>query len=133
MLKKTFYMILFFWNREIIGFSIWFNKSLDKNDMVPKISNSIDQPNSTIWFWLNRLLNRTQTSCADSFWAIFYENSRQNLTRPPHVFKQTTFWLSTFLWKIQNTSTSLSRITSYICHDNRHWGLRFFRNCISEE
>ena len=50
--------------------------------MVLENEKSIDQSNSTIWFRLNRLLDRPETSCADLFSVVFYENPKQNLNRP---------------------------------------------------
>ena len=70
--------------------------------MVPEISNSIDQPNLTIWFRLTRLLDRTETSCADLFWAIFYKNPRQNLIRPSTFSNERLFDYQLFHEKSKN-------------------------------
>ena len=61
--------------------------------------------------------------------------SKKELDSTTHVFKRTTFWLSTFSWKIKKTSTTLNHITNYKHHKNRLRVLinvRFFKNCISE-
>ena len=71
------------------------------------------------WLILSHILQKSKTEIDSTF----------------HIFKRTTFWLSTFSWKIQKTSTTLNHITSYIHHKNRLRELidvKFFKNCISE-
>ena len=100
-----------FAKKHTVGFYILFNKRLDKNDM-PKISNSIDQPNLAIWFRLNRLLDRPETACADLFWAIFYDQTRQNLIRPPTSSNEGLFDYRLFREKPKKkTSTTLNHTT----------------------
>ena len=70
--------------------------------MVLENENSIDQSNSTIWFRLNRLLDRPETSCADLFWAIFYENLRQNLIWPPMSSNERLFDYDFFMKNKKN-------------------------------
>ena len=59
--------------------------------MVSKIMNSTDQPTSTIWFRLNRLLNWTETSCAHLYLAIFYDNLNKNMIWPPTFTNERLF------------------------------------------